>query len=199
MAYNKSEIKKEFSNLTKIYETDDKLRDEIINGTRIITKLSKNAIYSIHREEFEEAKKLLNDAEVEIKKATKTITNAKMDLIFNLRSGLEEYVEAKLFFEYNENKKIPTIKNLSKIIEIPYETYLSGMCDFTGELSKMCVLLATKNKIKKVIEIKELIEDIYGFYLQFDFRSSELRKKFDSLKYNLNKIESIIYDLSLKK
>eukprot|EP00898_Chlorokybus_atmophyticus_P003410 jgi/Chlat1/406/Chrsp10S01531 len=33
--------------------------------------------------------------------------------------------------------------------------------------------------------------------LSFDFRNTPLRKKYDSLKYNLNKLESLMYDLSL--
>jgi hypothetical protein len=34
--------------------------------------------------------------------------------------------------------------------------------------------------------------------LDFDFRSGELRKKSDAIKWNLKKIEDILYDLKLQ-
>jgi translin len=199
MIKNKSELKKEFLILQKNYVDDDKLREDIIGLTRNITKLSKQSIYSTQRNELKEAEKLILEVEDSIKKASKKINTAKIHLMNNLRSGLEEYVEAKTFYTYMKENKILCLKDFKSIIEIPYETYLEGLCDFTGEIAKKSVLLAVKGDTKQIKNIMSTIEDIYGLFLEFDFRSSELRKKFESIKYNLNKVESIIYDLSLRK
>ncbi len=192
---NLSQTKKDFKELISQYEKDDRFREKIILITREITKLSKKSIYSQSRGDSEEAKVLLNKAEKEKTKTEKIIKDSKIELMHILKSGLEEYVEAKLFYEYMTSKKILT----SKQIKVPYEIYLLAMSDFSGEIAKLSVSLATKGEFSKVKEIKDTIEEIYGLYLNFDFRSGELRKKFDSLKYNLNKVESIIYDIELKK
>ena len=196
MVLNKNEMKTQFEELVEKYDSDDQLRDKIIGITRTITKLAKQSIYATHRHELEDAKKLIDEAENELEKANKIISSAGMYLMNTLRSAIEEYVEAKAFYEYITEKKLILIKNLK--FEIPYETYMEALCDFTGELAKFSVTLATNNDLEGVKEIKETIEEIYGFFLKFDFRSSELRRKFDSLKYNLNKLETIIYDLGLK-
>ncbi len=36
-----------------------------------------------------------------------------------------------------------------------------------------------------------------GQFLQFDFRNSPLRKRYDGLKYTLKKLENTLYELSL--
>jgi len=46
--------------------------------------------------------------------------------------------------------------------------------------------------------IKEFVSDIYNEFLKFEFRNGELRKKSDSIKWNLKKIEEIIYDIKIR-
>jgi predicted translin family RNA/ssDNA-binding protein len=48
----------------------------------------------------------------------------------------------------------------------------------------------------EALKIKEVVDEIYGEFLQFDLRNSELRKKSDQIKWSLKKLEEISYDLS---
>ncbi|MBN2367807.1 hypothetical protein JXC34_02220 [Candidatus Woesearchaeota archaeon] len=48
-------------------------------------------------------------------------------------------------------------------------------------------------------EIKKFVETIYNEFLEFELRNGELRKKSDSIKYNLKKIEEILYELKLRE
>jgi hypothetical protein len=41
------------------------------------------------------------------------------------------------------------------------------------------------------------VDAIFGAMLQFDLRNGPARKKFDSLKYTLKKLESLLYELQL--
>jgi len=91
-------------------------------------------------------------------------------------------------------KKIPTRKELG----IDTESYLLGMCDLTGELVRKAVNSAIKRNFKEVLEIKELVSDIYSLFLEFDLRNGELRKKMDSIKYNLMKLEDLAYKVGMK-
>ena len=49
-----------------------------------------------------------------------------------------------------------------------------------------------------VVEIRDVVDEIYGELLKFDFRDSDLRRKFDSVKYDLKKLEDLLLELKLK-
>ena len=100
------------------------------------------------------------------------------------------------------NKKILTAKN-NKIpaadeLEISTEPYLLGLTDLTGELVRKAINLAINKEYNEAIKIKILVEDIYEQLLMFDLRNSELRKKFDSIKYNLKKLDDLVYEIKMK-
>jgi predicted translin family RNA/ssDNA-binding protein len=174
----------------------DKQRETTIIISRSILKLSKSAIYSTHRNELEKAKKSLIEAESNIKKITKLIKKIPtLRTIGAYSSALEEYVEAKCFLGFITDKKLPKKSQLP----VTSEEYLLGLCDLTGELSRLAVISATNKKFKKVKEIRDVVEEIFGFLSSIDLRNGELRKKSDSIKWNLKKIEDILYDISMKK
>ena len=72
-----------------------------------------------------------------------------------------------------------------------------GLCDLAGELARKAVTVANKDP-KIVKRIKDIIEEIFGEFLKLNLRNGELRKKSDSLKWNLNKVEEILYDINKK-
>lgn len=41
------------------------------------------------------------------------------------------------------------------------------------------------------------MDALHGQLIMFDFRNGPLRKKYDSVKWNLKKLETILYELSL--
>ena len=63
---------------------------------------------------------------------------------------------------------------------------------------RKAVFLAGKGEVKKVGEIKDAVDHIYGELLDFDFRDNEIRRKVDSVKYDLRKLEDLVLDLKLK-
>ena len=54
------------------------------------------------------------------------------------------------------------------------------------------------NSQKRAEKIKELVHDIYGEFLKLHLRNGELRKKSDAIKWNLKKLEEVMYDISMK-
>ncbi|MBT4539974.1 hypothetical protein HOC35_00525 [Candidatus Woesearchaeota archaeon] len=174
----------------------DKQRENTIFLARIILKASKSAIYSTHRADFKKAKKQLDEAESNIKKTEKLIKKIpKLRSVGIYSNALEEYVEAKCFYGFVKDKKLPKASQLP----VTSEEYLLGLCDFTGEMGRVAVILATNKKFKQVKQIKDVVEEIFGFFSSIDLRNGELRKKSDSIKWNLKKIEEVLYDISMKK
>jgi|GEM_PF-5705306 len=112
---------REFEAIRQGMDAFDAKRETIIKESRDILKLSKHAIYSIHRDEFETAQQQLEDAE-----AIKTRIEQEIDGDKDLRTGgfsnaLEEYVEAKTLLSFITHQRIATMKEL----KVEPEEYLS--------------------------------------------------------------------------
>jgi hypothetical protein len=54
---------------------------------------------------------------------------------------------------------------------------------------RFAVVKATAREVEEVKRCKAMVEAISGELIQFDFRNGPMRRKFDSVKYNLRKLE----------
>lgn len=181
--------KKHIAEMEIYVKEEDSLREEIIVSSRLILKDSKSAIYSIHRKELKEAKKNIDSA-IPIIKKCRAILQKHPHLKISLENALEEYAEACLFYGYVTNK-FPSYKD----IDVDPIIYLQALSDLTGELGRKAVLEATVKNRAEVQKIGNLIHDIQGILIKFDLRNGDLRKKADAIKWNLNKVEELLYDL----
>ncbi len=187
--------KKDFNEIRKEFNSFDDNRELVIKKSRDILKLSKQIIYSVHRDDLKEAGKLVSKIELEKKKVENIVSkNSKLESIGAYRVAIGEYVEALLYYYFIKNKKIIT----HKFLKVTTEHYLLGLIDLTGELGRKAVQLAGKGVFKKVVLIRDAVNEIYGELLKFDFRDSDMRRKFDSVKYDLKKLEDLVLDLKLK-
>ncbi len=184
---NKNEFKKIRNEMHKI----DIKREDVIHLSRDAINISKQIIYAVQRNEIKEAEKSIKDIKEKIKKL-KNI-NIKTDTSIN-SVAFQEYVEAIAFYEFAKNSKIPTRASLG----VSAEDYLMGLCDLTGELVRKAVYDVIHKKFDEAARIKELVHDIYGEFLKLHLRNGELRKKSDSIKWNLKKLEEVMYDISMK-
>lgn len=83
------------------------------------------------------------------------------------------------------------------------EEYISGVCiGLCHDLAKHCVQLAS-NAVHNTMAVpfintsRNAVSQILEELLQFDFRNGPLRRKYDSVKYALKTIETVLYELSV--
>ena len=185
-----------FKDIQKKLEQYDSKREELIKKSREVLKDSKQLIYALHRHNDKQASDLFKKVKQE-KKELDNITLFDKKLLFegSYAEACQEYAEALSYNEFIKSGKIPSCEDLN----IDYEDYLMGICDLTGELVRRAVSLTTTKKFKEVEEIKDFVEEIYGEFLKFDLRNGNLRKKYDSIKWNLKKLEEVMYDIKTKK
>lgn len=181
---------KDFEEIGKDLKKFEEKREITILKSRRIIQLSKQIIYSVHRDDLKSAEHMIE----EIKKEMKELPKQRYDTDMH-KTAMQEYVEAICYYEFVKNSIIPTRKELS----VDTEAYLLGLCDLTGELVRKAVADVIKKNFDEVKKIKKLVEDIYGEFLKFDLRSGELRKKSGSVKWNLTRLEDIEYGLSMRK
>ena len=184
--------KSEFSKIREEMHKADLKREEVIQLSREIISVSKQVIYAAQRNDLKEAEPAIKNIKNKIRK----LKNVNMITDTNINSvAFQEYVEAVAFYEFVKNKKIPTKKSLG----VSAEDYLSGLCDLTGELVRKAIFDVIHRKFDEAERIKNLVNDIYGEFLKLHLRNGELRKKSDSIKWNLKKLEEVMYDVSMKR
>ncbi|GIL70766.1 hypothetical protein Vretimale_3848 [Volvox reticuliferus] len=86
---------------------------------------------------------------------------------------------------------------LSRFVLLLLFRFLGGVLDFTGELNRYAIARATVRDSAAVQLCRDLVDALMGRFLQFDLRNGSLRKKYDSLKYTLKKMEGTLYELAL--
>jgi len=187
--------KNDFLRLKKELKKFDSERETLIKQSRDILKQAKQAIYMVHRNELKLAEKVLSKIEKDnLTLQQKIKSRPKLNYLGAYNCAIQEYVEARAYLGFVMNQKVPTCENLG----VQPEDYLLGLCDLTGELGRRAVASTIKKDFKEVYKIKECVEQIYGLFLELDLRNGELRKKSDSIKWNLKKIEDIVYDIKTK-
>lgn len=182
----------QFKQLKIELESFDENRDKLILLSREIVKLSKEMIYATHRKDFkaaQSANKEITSLMEKLKKFT-----GKHFASGSYKVAVQEYVEAVCYLGFVKTGTIPTYKEL----DLDPEYYLLGLCDLTGELTRNAVNSAIKDDFETSLQVHKFISELYAELMQFDFGNGELRKKFDGIKWELNKLEDLIFQLKIK-
>lgn len=186
--------KKFIQQLKKEHDAHEIERRQIISLANIVLHDSKRVIFALHRSDTAKA----NDSLMEIEKILvgleKKFGYARLAQEGSYKAGVEEYVEAKMLSKLMSGQKVDAIKGL----KISAESYLSGICDLTGELVRQAVNQAAAGQLKEVARIKGLIDQIMAELVEFDL-AGYLRTKYDQARGNARKIEQINYEINLRK
>jgi predicted translin family RNA/ssDNA-binding protein len=186
---------KDFERMRKELDSFEADREKLIGVSREILNESKKAIYMVHRGELDKAEAALKSIEKKnssIKPLLKC--NPKLDFLGAYSAAIQEYVEARCYLGFVSSKRIPSCAGL----KVQVEDYLCGLCDLTGELARRAVNSVISKDFSEVYRIREVVEEINGLFLELNLRNGELRKKSDAIKWNLKKIEDIVYDIKSK-
>lgn len=170
-------------------------RGEVIGMSNNALHHAKRAIFALHRDNTVEAIEKIKLVEKILKDIYKKYkTTPKIFNEGSFKASLEEYVEAKCFFEFLQTNKIGEIKTVT----IPEEVYLAGLCDVPGELYRYAIKSATNKDIEMTKKCAEMAQEIIGELIEFNL-TSYLRTKFDQAKSAVQKLNIVVYELSLRE
>ena len=99
--------------------------------------------------------------------------------------GIEE-VAAKLGVPAEDDTKF----------HLSIEEYLSSIITMINELSRLAVNSVTLGNYSRPVSINRFINDLHNGFQLLNLKNDQLRRRFDSVKYDLKKVEESM-ELSL--
>lgn len=186
--------RKDFMAIKRELDEGNEISEVLYRESRDVLGLSKKMIYALHRGETKDAEKIAPEMDGIKKKMQSTVKKHRLKSHGSYAIAMQEYVEAASYLEFVKNKKIPTRRQLG----VEAEEYISGLCDLSGELVRKAVDLSIRGDLKGVGAIKNFAEDFYGMLLELN-PYGELRKKADQARWNLNKLEDLVYEGTLRR
>ncbi|KAH9261565.1 hypothetical protein BASA81_000221 [Batrachochytrium salamandrivorans] len=193
------EADKAFADLEATLKQYDEKREVVIKRSRDIQKNAKHAIYALQRNDMAKANELLLQCEEFAKQDLLEMVINDPELRYgSFANAMEEYAEGVLFRSYCESETSTTPMPITDFpIKITADEYLGGLMDCVGEVQRRAVLEATKGQLKQVQRAREFVDYVLGRIMLFELRNGNLRKKSDSIKWCLKRLEEVLFDLSV--
>ena len=141
-------------------------RERGLRISREVIRLSANTIRAVHRQQFDEARSLLHQAEGRLKEAVESLKEwPEIYYAGFLSDARKEYSEACITLALISGTSIP------QPVEIGVEIapYLNGMGEAVGELRRFILDSLRKNDTERCEEFMETMDGIYSFLVTVDF------------------------------
>ena len=81
---------------------------------------------------------------------------------------------------------------------LDFEDYLAGVIQLSNELSRFTVNCVTNGDFQRPMKISAFLQEVLEGFRLLNLKNDNLRKKFDSIKYDMKKVEEVVYDLSIR-
>ncbi len=158
------------------------LRDDTLQRSRSLIRLCAHSIRAIHRHDWDEAEKLLQEARDE----AVTMVEALVDHPMLYHAGytqdaLKELVEAYLVYAVVRGEDWPTPDDL----QVSPPTYLRGMSEAGTEMRRFVLDLIRRGQVEEAEPYLEFMDDVYSLLITVDFPDAityGLRRNTDVLR-----------------
>jgi len=183
--------KKTIQELINEYQTYQDLAHQMKSYANNIRSKSKKVTALLRRDKMKEAEALIEEVEDELKRAFETARHNLSVLSEGYyKEGIEEYVEAKIYYSFLKGKQTM----FPEFLKVKFAEKIGGLADFTGELVRKAMTLASKKNMKKIEAYKDMIEEMASELSRAGF-CGKLRSKYDDIERNVKSLERIIYDI----
>lgn len=78
------------------------------------------------------------------------------------------------------------------------EEYLHSLISMINDFSRLAVNAVTMADFATPLRLSDFVKDLYAGFGMLNLKNDSLRKRFDSIKYDVKKIEEVVYDISLR-
>jgi translin len=148
-------------------------REKALVASRRSIRSSANAIRAIHRGEFDEAQRLMEQSRSAIQAAREAVRDEHPDVYFAgfIQDAQKEYAEARLTEAVVLAKDLPLPQELS----VEVAPYLNGMAESIGEGRRAVLDLLRHGEVDRSEQILAAMEDMYYLLVSMDFPDAVTR------------------------
>lgn len=172
----------------------DAAREKMLPLCRDVIRCSGNAIRAIHRQEYQQAKELLDTACGHLLNAQKATADlSELTNTGALRDAQKELAEAHITLAIVTGQPFPTPDEL----KIDTAAYLNGMGEAAGEIRRYMLDAIRKGDLSRGEELLTIMDEIYNVLVTVDFPDAitgGLRRTTDMVRGVLERTRS---DLTL--
>lgn len=106
--------------------------------------------------------------------------------------------------------RLLTIEEVGDLLQVPVnlkdqdafhisiEEYLHALISLIEELARLAVNSVTLGDYERPLQISQFVKDLHAGFQILNLKNDTLRRRSDSIKYNVKKVEDVVYDLSLR-
>ncbi|KAF4120002.1 to RNA binding complex component Translin [Geosmithia morbida] len=94
--------------------------------------------------------------------------------------------------------KVPVNLKDRDAFHITIEEYLLSTIDLTQDLSRLATNSVTLGDFDLPLTISSFIKDLFAGFQLLNLKNDILRKRADAVKYDVKRVEDVVYDLSLR-
>ena len=176
------------------FSAKDTAREKVLPLCRETIRHCSNAIRAVHRQEFEQAKGLLQSAHNLLKEIEQAIADhSELRTTGFIRDAQKEFAEGSITLALVTERQPPTPDELG----VDFTAYLNGLGEAVGELRRYLLDSMRKGDLSRGEELLSAMDDIYNILVTMDFPDAitgGLRRTTDVVRSILEKTRS---DLTL--
>jgi len=90
------------------------------------------------------------------------------------------------------------VPSLPTGVGLDLDDYLQGLTALPKELCRLCVNCVRSGEYALPRAISTFIGDLYSGFRLLNLRNDALRRKFDAIKYDVQRIEEVLYDMTVR-
>jgi len=164
------------------FEAENQVREETLRRSRELTRLCATAIRASHRNNFDEAERLLAEARaVAAQIREDTAAHPAIFYAGYTQDALKEMAEAHITVALAHHSLLPEPEALG----VEYPAYLNGLAEAASEMRRRALDLIRRGHPQEAEQLLEAMDTIYGLLVTFDFPDAitgGLRRRTDQLR-----------------
>lgn len=159
-------LKKIAEDIRAELDAKNAVREQALKLSREIIRLSANSIRAIHRDEFDEARALIDEARDKVEE-TKSLLENQFDIYFTgyVQDAQKEHAESELTMAIVRGLPLPSHQELG----VECAPYLNGLGEAIGECRRRVLDIIRLGEFARGEQILQVMDDAYYLMVTFDY------------------------------
>jgi translin len=148
------------------FSAKDAAREKVLPLCREVIRYCSNAIRAVHRQEFDQAKELLQSARNLLNELEQTVADySELSSTGFIKDAQKEFAEGSVTLALVTGNQPPTPDELG----VDFTAYLNGLGEAVGELRRYLLDSMRKGNLSRGEELLSAMDDIYNILVTMDF------------------------------